>query len=99
MSQPKNIGAFKAALAIPHESLAVSSVEDSISMATHVVATLDSRIAIEVTKATINYMAEKTGLSPQMFRVFLEFLGTDPEIQDRFLAYTAARRILNDKPY
>lgn len=94
MRKDDNRAVFNAVVNMPHDTLAISTYEDAISMATHVRADLDGKIAREVTRATVDYMASCSGLSPKMFRMFLEFLGNDPEIQDRFTAYVAAQRIL-----
>ena len=87
-------GTVSALLSIPHSTTRITASEDIRAMATHVRADLDGRIATAVVENTMQLMGDKVGLSPEMFHMFLEFLGRDPEIQDRFSAYVAARRIL-----
>lgn len=62
-------------------------------LCTRVRAQMESHIADALAERTLNLMAGRIGVKQVRMLEFFEFLLSDPETVDRFIAHTAAKRI------
>lgn len=88
-----DIGKLVAGMTVDHDLLAISAMNDPARTSTRIRAELDSRIADDLAEQIFRKLAGHAGLSPNQLVLLLEFLGSDPEIQDRFTAFMAGKRI------
>lgn len=90
-------------LRLPDDVLDTAVERDLSAMATHIRADMESQIAERIAEKAADkvlcLLADMARMSPTHLITLMEFLAHDEEIQNRFTAYCAARRILHDKPY
>lgn len=91
--QRDDLGRLVAEVTVDDDILAISAVNDPARTGALVRAVLDSHIADDLAEQIFRKLAGHAGLSPNQLVLLLEFLGSDPEIQGRFAAFTAGKRI------
>ena len=84
---------FSALVTLPHEHLKVASYEDTVAMAHHARADLESKIARQIREEVISTIAHGAGMDSRTFVDFIQFLSEDPELQARFTGWRAKRRL------
>jgi len=83
-------------LSLQEAPYTVAADRDYATMTTRVRAELESAIAKSLAERALCEMVRQltpTGMSPDLFKKFLEFLARDAETHGRFVAYLAAERI------
>jgi len=91
--EPDNKVVFSALTTIDHDTLKMSTYEDTMAMSQAVRADLESKVARQLRDEVIGTMAHGAGMDARTFMDFVQFLSEDPELQRRFTGWRAKRRI------
>lgn len=81
----------RASLKIPGTEL--HHYRDAETMGHAVAAELDDRIVRQIAEHVVEQLGRVAGLGSTEFLAFVRFLGSDPELRDRFTAYKTAKRL------
>jgi len=87
--EPDDKAVISALITLPHETLKLSSYEDTMATSHAVRADLESKIARQLRDEVIGTMAHGAGMDARTFMDFVQFLSEDPELQRRFTGWRA----------
>jgi hypothetical protein len=91
--EPDNKAVFSALATMDHDTLKLSTYEDTIAMSQVVRADLESKVARQLRDEVIGTLARGAGMDTRTFADFIQFLSEDPELQARFTGWRAKRRL------